>query len=240
MLALNAPAKPRFDVIIRTAASFGPPCAGGAGRRSSGKRSASSGVRRSAIAAPNAWAYGRAATTRSCARLSLDVETISIVRVIFLVLWIDLIRRFSSRVLAMLLAQRLVRLDGRAQRLRQLVRQRLLRADLLGHLGMARVHVLEEARFPCAHLVHLDVVDHAVGHGVDDHDLVLDRHRLVLALLEDLHGPAAAGELLQRRRVEVGTELREGLERAELREVEPQAPSHLLHRLDLRVTADTA
>ena len=42
MLALKAPAKPRFDVMVRMAAALGPPCAGAGGRRSSGKRSASS------------------------------------------------------------------------------------------------------------------------------------------------------------------------------------------------------
>src|SRR5699024_1687153 len=39
-------------------------------------------------------------------------------------------------------------------------------------------------------------------------------------------------------RVEVGGEHREGLERAVLREVELESTGDLLHRLDLRVTAD--
>src|SRR5260221_3015774 len=192
------------------------------------------------MAAASACAYGRAAITRSWPRFSLDVETISIVRVIFLVLWTDLIRRLSSRVFAMLLLQRLELVDGRAQPLLEVVRQRFPGADLLADLGMVRVHELVEAGLPGAHVLDVDVVDEAVGHREDDHHLLLDRHRLVLALLQDLDGAAAAGELLERRGVEVGAELRERLEGAELGEVEPQPARHLLHRLDLRIAADAA
>ncbi len=99
-LVLKAPARPRFEVTSRTAARFGPPLAGLAGCRSSGNRSASSGVIRSPITSASARAYGRAPTTRSCARLSLEVETISIVRVTWRVLSIERIRRRSARVLA--------------------------------------------------------------------------------------------------------------------------------------------
>jgi hypothetical protein len=49
------------------------------------------------MTSPKARAYGRAATTRSCARFSLDVETISIVRVILRVLSTDLMRRRRAR-----------------------------------------------------------------------------------------------------------------------------------------------
>ena len=48
----------------------------------------------------SACAYGRAATTRSCARFSFDVATISIVLVILRVFWTDWIRPLSSRPLA--------------------------------------------------------------------------------------------------------------------------------------------
>src|SRR5437762_12191446 len=48
----------------------------------------------------SAFAYGRAATTRSCARFIFDVATISIVRVILRVFSTDLMRRLSSRPLA--------------------------------------------------------------------------------------------------------------------------------------------
>lgn len=98
--ALNPPASPRLEVSRMTAARAGPPLAGGAGWRRSGKRSASSGVTRSAMTPCSASAYGRVATTRSCARLSLDVETSSIVRVILRVLVTERIRPFRAFDLA--------------------------------------------------------------------------------------------------------------------------------------------
>ena len=69
-------------------------------------------------------------------------------------------------------------------------------------------------------------------------DLLLDRQRLVLRLLQDLDQPPAAIELAQRRLVEVAAELRERRELAVLREVEPQRAGDLPHRLDLRRAAD--
>ena len=48
----------------------------------------------------SASAYGRAPTTRSCARFSLDVETSSIVRVILRMFCADLIRPLSALPLA--------------------------------------------------------------------------------------------------------------------------------------------
>src|SRR5258708_36573579 len=48
----------------------------------------------------SAFGYGRAATTRSCARFIFEVATISIVRVILRVCSTDFIRPLSSRPLA--------------------------------------------------------------------------------------------------------------------------------------------
>ncbi len=75
-----------------TAARLMPPF----GRRSSGNCSANAGSCKSAMISAKAAAYGRAAITRSCARLSFDVATISIVLVICRVFSTDLIRRRSS------------------------------------------------------------------------------------------------------------------------------------------------
>src|SRR2546427_9595932 len=77
----------------------GPGCSAipATGWRSNGNRSARSGEYRSAITSAREAAYGRAATTRSCARFNFDVATSSIVFVILRVLWTDLIRRRSSR-----------------------------------------------------------------------------------------------------------------------------------------------
>ena len=48
-----------------------------------------------------------------------------------------------------------------------------------------------------------EIVQVGVGSGVDDEHLLFDRQRLILALLEDLHQPAAAIEQALGRRVEV-------------------------------------
>ena len=56
-------------------------------------------------------------------------------------------------------------------------------------------------------------------------DLLLDRQRHVLALLQQLDQALAAVELLLRRRVEVGAELRERRQLAVLRELEAQRPA---------------
>src|SRR5207237_10309850 len=66
----------------------------------------------------------------------------------------------------------------------------------------------------------------------------LDRHRHVLALLEDLGEAGAARERLLRRLVQVGPELRERRQLTILRQLEAQAAGDLLHALDLRVAAD--
>ena len=85
--------------------------------------------------------------------------------------------------------------------------------------------------------VGVDAVQVAVGRGVEHRDLVLDRHRLALALVERLHEPLAAGQRALRVRVEVGAELRERLEVAVLGELDLELAGHLLHRRDLRVAA---
>ena len=82
------------------------------------------------------------------------------------------------------------------------------------------------------------VVDEAVRHRVDDHDLLLDRHRLVLRLLQHLDRARAALELALRRRIEVRGERGEGFELAVLREVETETAGDRLHRLDLRRATD--
>ena len=85
--------------------------------------------------------------------------------------------------------------------------------------------------------VHADAVQVAVGRGVEHRDLVGDRHRLALVLVERLHEPLAAGQRLLRVRVEVGAELGERLEVAVLGELDLELAGHLLHRRDLRVAA---
>ena len=87
------------------------------------------------------------------------------------------------------------------------------------------------------HLADGHLVEPAVDPGVDRDDLLLDRPRLVLRLVQRRDHPLAAAERALRRGVELGAELRERLELAVLREVEAQTPGDLLHRLRLRVAA---
>ena len=118
--------------------------------------------------------------------------------------------------------------------------QRLLGADVVQDLGLLGLEEVEELPLPLADVLDLDVVEMAVGDGVDDGHLLLDRHRPVLRLLEHLDQPGPAGELPLGGGVEVGAELGERLELAVLRQREPERARHLLHRLDLRVAADAA
>src|SRR3954467_6324181 len=133
----------------------------------------------------NAWAYGRAAMTRSIARFIFDVATISIVRVILRVFSTDLMRPFSSRPFAMtqigecevrwtgrcltncrfdrgtLVARAgglLVRFDAPAQIRFELFREILRLAQPVTHLWVPRRHELEKAALPIAHVLRRHVV----------------------------------------------------------------------------------
>src|SRR5690606_14978878 len=252
-LPLNAPASPRFAVRRMTAARRIR-----SGRRRSAKRSLSSGSTRRAITSPRRSAYGLAAYTRSVARFSFEVATISMVRVIWRVFSTDRIRRRISLALAMAQSVRrggqprarlrgrgaagqeglLVRLDPGDELLLDLRSEILLGPDRLPDLRVLRRHVLVEPVLEGTNPLHRNVIQIAVRHGVDDHDLLLDRHRRVLRLLEHLDGALPARELLLRGRVELRAELRERLELAVLSQVETQTAGDLLHRLDLRRAAD--
>src|SRR5918999_46658 len=99
--------------------------------------------------------------------------------------------------------------------------------------------MLEQLALEVSTLLDRNVVEVAVCGRPDRHDLVFDREWRVLRLLEDLDDASPAIELRLTRFVEVASELCEGLQFTELREVESQAPCDLLHRLDLSVAADT-
>ena len=125
-------------------------------------------------------------------------------------------------------------------------------AELGGHVGLRvaahageqaalrAAHVLEQLGLEAAHLVDRQVVEVALGAGEHDDDLLLDGHRAVERLLEQLDQAVAALELGLGDRVELGAERGERLELAELGEVELQRAGHALHRLDLRRATDAA
>ena len=85
---------------------------------------------------------------------------------------------------------------------------------------MAGAEPLEQLGLEPPDVVDRDVVEVAAGAGEDRHHLLLDRHRRVERLLEQLGEPVAAVELGLRHLVELGAEGGERLELAELGEVE--------------------
>ena len=109
--------------------------------------------------------------------------------------------------------------------------------DLLEQLLLLRVQPLEQLLEEVLDALGLDPVEVAAGAGVDRRHLVLDPPRLELVLVQQLDQPLAARQRGLRLRVELRAELRERLELAELRQLEPQLAGHLLHRLRLGVPA---
>src|SRR4051794_7114908 len=109
--------------------------------------------------------------------------------------------------------------------------------DLLERLRRRGVQPLDQLVVELADAVDADAVEVAVGGGVDDRDLVLDRHRLALVLVQRLDQPLAAGQRALGVGVEVRAELREGLEVAVLGQLDLELAGHLPQRRDLRVAA---
>src|SRR5260221_8591433 len=234
--ALNAPARPRLLVSSTSATR-----SGFTGCRSSGNRSARSGEYRLEITSESACAYGRAATTRSCARFIFEVATISIVRVILRVFSTERMRPLSSRPLAMTARDGLLVLLERPLEIRlDLLRQHLLGAETLAYLGELGGDELVQSLLPCTDLIDLNVVEIPVRHGIDGRDLLLHRHGLVLSLLQHFDRACTTLELALRGGVEVRRERRECLELAVLREVEAEAAGNRTHRLHLSGSTDAA
>src|SRR5260370_13029287 len=185
-----------------------------------------------------ATAWGRAAITRSWARLSFEVATGSLVGVLWRGFCGDLIRRRSSRGFAISARRDLLVLpDGGLEPRRQVVAEDLAGPQFLGQVGVLGAHEVAKPLLPGFDLVDRYVVEKAVRHGEDDHDLLLDGHRLGLLLLPPPYHAGAAGELLLGGLIELGAELRERLELAVLRQIEPQASRDLFHGLDLGVAS---
>src|SRR5215217_3361279 len=160
-------------------------------------------------------------------------------------------RRRISRVLGTLLAPYAARaldeahcdpplegVGGRSQLLDNLVRERLLPCDDLQQLRVRGAHVVEILCLELLHLLDRDVIEVAVPRHPEIDDLLLDRHWLVLPLLENLGHPHTGLDLFAGGRVEVTrSELGECRKRAVLRQIEAQAACHLAHGLDLRRAA---
>src|SRR4051812_19340410 len=98
---------------------------------------------------------------------------------------------------------------------------------------MVRLEEGEQLRLERPQLGYRDVIEMSDRARVNDRDLLFDRERFVLRLLEQFGEPCAAVELRLGCLVEVASELRKRGELAILREVEPQRPRNLAHRFDL-------
>src|SRR3546814_3922567 len=66
--------------------------------------------------------------------------------------------------------------------------------DAVEHVAVASTEPFEELGLEAGHVFDGDRVEVAVGGGVQRHDLLLDRHRAVERLLEQLDEPVAAVE----------------------------------------------
>ena len=75
--------------------------------------------------------------------------------------------------------------------------------DLLAHVGVLGVHPFGQLGEELGHALDVQAVEEAVGRGVDLHDLVLDRQRLALVLVERLDQALAARQRFLRVGVEV-------------------------------------
>src|SRR5687767_4675565 len=143
--------------------------------------------------------YGRAAATRAWALTIRLAAMSSIAFVIFFVLCTDLIRRRRMRSAppAMdLLRCRFRRdeplleaLDGGLQ---LVLGQAATGGEALHHRAVAAADVLDELGLEAADVGDRDVVQVAVGAGVDGDDLIGHAHRAAVRLLEQLDQAAAA------------------------------------------------
>jgi len=106
------------------------------------------------------------------------------------------------------------RLGQRAGLSNRVEQVRVLRPEVDQQLGLESTNVLNGNR-----------VEPALGAGVDRDALLFDRHRRIEALLEQLGEAIAPVELTLGRLVQLRTEGREGLEVAELGEVDLERPA---------------
>src|SRR5438552_2469533 len=225
------PTRPR-SVVMRTTAPFWT-----SRRASSGLSVGSAYGARSFNTERSFSSNGREARTASWARRIFDAATSCIARVSCWMFLIDRTRRRRSLSLGIRVGL-LELLDHRPRLGLGVLAELLVLRDAVGKLAVLRLHEPEQVALEVLHLRGRDVVEVAVRHGEDDHDLFHEGERLVLRLLHDLDRLLAASQLLLRGLVEVGAELCERGELAVLGDVRAEALHDGLHRLRLRVATD--
>ena len=128
--------------------------------------------------------------------------------------------------------------DRVAELLLALLLELAVGVDGFHQLRLLTVQAVVEIAEEVGDAIDLDPVEVAAGAGVDRRDLVGDRQRVALGLVERLDEALAARESPLGVGVQLGAELGEGLELTVLGEVETEPAGDLLHRLRLRVAAD--
>ena len=76
--------------------------------------------------------------------------------------------------------------------------------------------------------------------GINHNNLLLNRHWLILRLFQYLLDTFTLCQVLQCIRIQIGTELCEGLQLSELSKLCTDRTGNLLHCLDLRITTNSA
>src|SRR6185312_9773990 len=131
-----------------------------------------------------------------------------------------------------------VGLDRLLQLLLCLGRERLALPNI-GEDGRALgIEVLMETCLPVRHLVQRHIIERAVRAGKEDGDLMLNGHRLILRLAQDVRHALALFDARAGGGVQVRPELGEGGEVAEAGEIQAERPGDGTHRPDLRLPAD--
>src|ERR1700760_184965 len=250
MLELKPPAKPLSPAMTSTSTFFSSRSTS-SGCMTSPVASSNRSVRRTSDSSTlvSICAYGRAASARSCARRSLAAETICMALVICRVLRTLRIRRRMSKRFAIVLLQSLrlnfcrcrlplayktllkflerflhVRLDA--------VINRLLLHNRRKQLRIHGLNVFIQLFREGANIFHFKIVQIAVGAGKNNHDLLAERERLILVLLQDFHQSLTAIQLGLRCFIKVRAELRKGRQFTILRQFQLQRAGNLTHGLD--------
>ena len=87
-------------------------------------------------------------------------------------------------------------------------------------LFFSRLQIILELHLEFLHLLDRNRIEKAILHRPKNGDLFLHRKRIVLHLFKELDDALTAIEPCFGRRIEIGTELRERRELAELREIQ--------------------
>ena len=105
--------------------------------------------------------------------------------------------------------------------------------------GIVAVHEFNETVCKLRDFLNLDGHEVVLDGQINLHDLVFDRHGMVLRLNEELHRPFTGVDLGFRALIQVGTELSKSSQFTVLSQAQAERTGNLLHGLDLGRPADT-